>query len=133
MKRLTKSIILSVILGSFGSALGQEDPQHPDSLLRHVVLFKFKSEASEAQIREVTEAFLSLPAKIPEIHGMEWGLNNSPEGLNKELTHCFMLTFRTEKDRDAYLPHPQHLAFTDLAGPIIEDVLVVDYWGADQP
>ena len=96
--------------------------------LRHVVLFKFKETSSEEDIKQVEEAFSALPSKISEIKGYEWGTNNSPENLNKGLTHCFFLTFDSEADRDTYLTHPDHLAFGDIAGPHIADVTVVDYW-----
>ena len=96
--------------------------------LRHVVLFKFKDDADPATIMEVEEAFAALPAKIPEIKGFEWGLNNSPEGLNKGLTHCYLLTFDSEEGRATYLPHPDHKAFGVLLKDVLEDVTVVDYW-----
>ncbi|MDF0715718.1 Dabb family protein [Muricauda sp. 334s03] len=96
--------------------------------LRHVVLFKFKENSSEEDIQQVEEAFNALPSKISEIKGYEWGKNNSPENLNKGLTHCFFLTFNSEADRDTYLTHPDHVAFGDVAGPHIADVTVVDYW-----
>ena len=96
--------------------------------LRHVVLFKFKETSSEEEIHQVEEAFNALPSKISEIKGYEWGTNNSPENLNKGLTHCFLLTFDSEADRDTYLTHPDHVAFGDIAGPHIADVTVVDYW-----
>ncbi len=96
--------------------------------LRHVVLFKFKETSSAADIEQVQQAFNALPSKISEIKGYEWGLNNSPENLNKGLTHCYFLTFDSEADRDAYLIHPDHKAFGEVAGPHIADVLVVDYW-----
>ncbi|WP_421801173.1 Dabb family protein [Flagellimonas sp.] len=96
--------------------------------LRHVVLFKFKETSSAEDIKQVEEAFNALPSKISEIKGYEWGTNNSPENLNKGLTHCFFLTFSSEADRDTYLTHPDHLAFGDIAGPHIDDVTVVDYW-----
>lgn len=99
-----------------------------DSLLRHVVLFKFKDGTPAAAIAKVETAFAALPSKIPQIKGYEWGLNNSPEGLNKGLTHCFFLTFESEEDRAIYLPHPDHKAFGALLSPILDDVLVVDYW-----
>ncbi|GLU42615.1 Dabb family protein [Allomuricauda sp. NBRC 101325] len=98
------------------------------SKLRHVVLFKFKETSTEADIKQVEEAFNALPSKIDLIKGYEWGTNNSPEGLNKGLTHCYFLTFDSEEDRDAYLPHPAHQAFGAVAGPHIADVVVVDYW-----
>ncbi|MDO6519775.1 Stress responsive A/B Barrel Domain [Zobellia uliginosa] len=99
-----------------------------DSLLRHVVLFKFKPETTKEDIKKVEEAFTALPSKIPQIVGYEWGLNNSPEGLNQGFTHCFFLTFNSEEDRAIYLPHPDHKAFGDILGPHLDDVLVVDYW-----
>lgn len=99
-----------------------------DSVLRHVVLFKFKEATTPEKIAEIEAAFAALPNKIPEIYSYEWGLNNSPEGLNKGLTHCFFLTFKSEADRATYLPHPDHKAFGALLTPHLEDVTVVDYW-----
>lgn len=96
--------------------------------LRHVVLFKFKDSATPEDIAKAKDAFADLPNKIPEIRDFEWGINNSPEGLDKGFTHCFFLTFNSEEDRAVYLPHPDHKAFGGLLGPILEDVLVLDYW-----
>ncbi len=96
--------------------------------LRHVVLFKFKDGADPEAVEKAIAAFEALPGKIPQIRDFEWGTNNSPEGLNKGLTHCFLLTFHSEEDRDIYLPHPNHKAFGALLGDILEDVTVVDYW-----
>ena len=99
-----------------------------DSLLRHVVLFKFKEGTTKSQIKEVEDAFSALPSKIEQIKGYEWGLNNSPEGLEKGFTHAFFLTFESEEDRAIYLPHPDHKAFGALLTPHLDDVLVIDYW-----
>lgn len=99
-----------------------------DSLLRHVVIFKFKEGTSQKDIAKVESAFAALPSKISEIVGYEWGLNNSPEGLEKGFTHCFFLTFKSEEDRATYLPHPDHKAFGEVLGPHLDDVLVIDYW-----
>lgn len=100
----------------------------PKKQLRHVVMFKFKETATEADIKSVEDAFAALPGKIPQIKGYEWGINNSPEGINKGFTHCFFLTFDSEEDRAIYLPHPDHKAFGAVLGPHLDDVLVVDYW-----
>ena len=77
-------------------------------LLRHVVLFKFKDASSASDIKKVEDAFAGLARKIPQIKQFEWGTNNSPENLNQGLTHCFLVTFSSEKERDAYLVHPEH-------------------------
>ncbi|MEM7658755.1 MAG: Dabb family protein [Bacteroidota bacterium] len=100
----------------------------PTKLLRHVVLFKFKDESSEADINTAIAAFEALPEKIPQIYDFEWGTDNSPEGLQDGFTHCFFLSFLSEEDRDAYLPHPDHKAFGEVLGPHLDKVLVVDYW-----
>ncbi|WP_405381246.1 Dabb family protein [Maribacter sp. LLG6340-A2] len=99
-----------------------------DSLLRHAVFFKFKEGTTPEQIKKVEDAFSALPSKIEQIKGYEWGLNNSPEGLNKGFTHAFFLTFESEEDRAVYLPHPDHKAFGAVLTPYLEDVFVVDYW-----
>lgn len=102
--------------------------QTQDSVLRHVVLFKFKEGTAEEDIEKVEDAFSALPSKIPEIMAYEWGTNNSPEGLDKGFTHSFFLTFKSEDDRAVYLPHPDHRAFGEVLGPHLDDVLVIDYW-----
>ena len=99
-----------------------------DSLLRHTVFFKFKDGTTAEQMKKVEDAFSELPSKIEQIKGYEWGLNNSPEGLNKGFTHAFFLTFESEEDRAIYLPHPDHKAFGAVLTPFLEDVFVVDYW-----
>ena len=97
--------------------------------IRHVVCFKFKEDATKEQIAKVEKAFedLKKKKKIVEIENLEWGTNNSPEGLNKGFTHCFILTFADEKARDAYLPHPDHKAFGKVLKPILADVFVIDF------
>ena len=99
--------------------------------LRHIVLFKFKEGASADSINLAIEAFKALPAKIETIRQFEWGTNNSPENLNKGFTHCFQLTFNSDEDRSVYLPHPDHQAFGQVLGPVLDDVLVFDYWAEE--
>ncbi len=96
-------------------------------MLRHVVLFGFKSEATPEQVKQVEDAFRVLPSKISEIADFEWGTNVSPENLAQGFTHCFFITFNSAADRDAYLPHPAHKEFGTLLRPHLERVLVVDY------
>ena len=98
-------------------------------IVRHVVVFKYKPEATEAQIQQVTAAFRALQDKIPGILSFEQGVNNSPEGKNLSFTHVYLLTFADVQARNIYLPHPEHQLFGELLGQldILEDVFVVDY------
>lgn len=100
----------------------------PARLLRHVVLFSFKESAGPEQIRQIEEAFGALPAQIPEIHDFEWGTDVSVENLSRGYTHCFLVTFSSEEDRNKYLPHPAHQAFVSLLQPQLAQALVFDYW-----
>ena len=102
--------------------------QAAGKLLRHVVMFKFKDEATPKQIDAVVKGFSELPEKIDVIQDYEWGTNNSPEDHDHGYTHCFLVTFKSEADRDAYLPHPAHQAFVKVLLPILDQVQVVDYW-----
>ncbi|MGH9373025.1 MAG: Dabb family protein [Vicinamibacterales bacterium] len=102
---------------------GQKQP------VRHVVVFKYKPEASAEQIQQVTRAFRDLRKKISGITAFEDGVNNSPEGKNLGFTHVYMVTFEDAAARDAYLPHPEHKKFGELLGKlgILADAFVVDY------
>jgi hypothetical protein len=98
------------------------------AVLRHVVLFAFKDDASAEDVEAVVAGFAALPDAISEINGYEWGTNVSPEGLNDGFTHCFTLTFASAESRDAYLNHPAHVAFVKTLGTCLERSLVLDYW-----
>ena len=97
-------------------------------MLRHVVLFKFKEGTTPEKIKEVENAFASLPDKIDAIKCFEWGINVSVENLSDGFTHCFVVTFANEAGLDAYLNHPDLKEFRKTLGGPLEKALVVDYW-----
>ncbi len=130
---ITRVAITSTCLVLLGVAFmqAQAEPVKTDTapkLLRHVVMFKFKTDATPAQIDEVVKAFGELPQQIDTIHSYEWGTNNSPEMLDKGFTHLFFVTFQDEAGRATYLPHPAHKAFVEKLKPILEEPMVIDYW-----
>jgi hypothetical protein len=98
-------------------------------MTRHIVIFKFKPEASQNSIQQVISAFKHLPNTIEEIIDFEYGVNNSPENLHMGFSHVFILTFRDSRARDTYLPHPEHQKFTALLKEldVLDNVFVVDY------
>ena len=128
MKKTISILIILFAMTNF--AIAQDQKSNTGKMLRHVVLFKFKEGSKAEDVKKVEDAFRALPSKIKEIKSLEWGLNNSPENLNSGFTHCFFLTFASEEDRAAYLPHPAHKAFGSLLGPFLDKVLVIDYWAA---
>ena len=118
-------MIVSLLLAF--SLLGLTTAAQGADKIHHVVCFKFKSSATPQDIKQTEEAFRALKQKIPEVASLKWGTNISKEQRDKGFTHCFVLTFKTTKDRDTYLEHPEHKAFGKLAGPFLDDVLVIDF------
>ena len=100
-------------------------------MLRHIVMFKFKDASSKEDVRKVVDAFRSLKVSIPQVAAFEYGTNNSPEGLENGFTHCFLVSFKTEADREIYLPHPKHKEFVEVLKPHLDKVQVFDYWSAE--
>jgi hypothetical protein len=100
-----------------------------EKLLRHVVIFKFNDDAPKEEVEKINKHFGELKQHIPVIQDFEWGLNDSPEDFHQDFTHCYLITFKSEEDRDSiYTPHPKHQEFVASLQPHLEKVFVVDYW-----
>ena len=120
------TIVLSGCISVHTTEYVSESKEH--QVLRHVVMFKFKDGTSSQQIKEIEDAFRALPGKIDAICEFEWGTDVSVENHQQGLTHCFLVTFRSEADRAEYIPHPDHKEFGKILGPHLDKVLVLDYW-----
>ena len=120
------SLLLTGLLSTAALSAFNTSPKVP---VKHIVVFKYKSTATAAQIGEVTEAFKALKNKIPGIQSFEYGVNNSPEKLNKGFTHVYLLTFEDAAARDTYLPHAEHKKFGELLERlgVLEEPFVVDF------
>jgi hypothetical protein len=118
---MAASLLVIIIVSSFVNVTGKQ--------VKHIVVFKYKSTATPAQIDEVTSAFKALKNKIPGITSFEYGTNNSPENLNKGFTHVYLLTFKDAQARDNYLPHAEHKKFGELLGRlgVLAEPFVVDF------
>ncbi|MCD8535037.1 MAG: Dabb family protein [Verrucomicrobia bacterium] len=93
----------------------------------HIVCFQFCESTTPESTARIIERFRQLEQSIPVVRSLKYGLNHSPEGLNKNCTHGFILTFGNESDRDQYLAHPDHEAFVQFVKPHIQDVFVFDF------
>jgi len=102
--------------------------QKPARVLRHIVMYKFKDEIKEPEIKEVINTFADLPKKIDGIVAFEHGPNVSPEGKSDGLTYCFVVSFENEEARDKYLKHPAHDEYVKVVKDRREKVVVFDYW-----
>ena len=125
---MKKIMIALMLLSGISTLHAQDSKAGQGKLLRHVVLFKFKDASTAADVKKVEDAFRELPSKIKVVKDFEWGTNNSPENINQGFTHCFFVSFESEKAREEYLPHPAHKAFVEVLKPHLDKVLVIDYW-----
>ncbi|GGF80407.1 Dabb family protein [Alteromonas lipolytica] len=126
MKNWRVTALLGLLFWASLSLAGEPTANEP---VRHIVVFKYKTGSTEQQIQQVTNAFRALKDKIPGILSFEYGVNNSPEGLDQGFSHIYQLTFVDAAARDSYLPHPKHTEFGELLAElgILESVFVVDY------
>lgn len=99
-----------------------------EQVLRHVVLLQFKDEVDEERRKQAVQDFLDIKAEIPEIKKIEGGDDVSAGTLNKGFTHSFVLTFESVADREVYLPHPAHVALVNKNKPLLQDLMVMEFW-----
>ncbi len=95
-------------------------------MILHVVLLRPRPGIASAAIDDLNAAVAGLRDKIAGIRSVSWGDNVSPEGLGRGYRHGFVVTFEDAAARDAYLPHPDHLAVVPLVRAVAADVLVYD-------
>jgi hypothetical protein len=124
---MKKLLLLTLLLITSFAVFAQKEKKDKTQL-RHVVLFTFKATSTKEEVANVTRTFNDLYGKVPEVKKMEWGLNMSPEHLDQGFTHCFVLTFSSEKDLASYQLHPAHKAFQEVLKPHMDRVFVVDYF-----
>lgn len=121
---------------------------HPGDY-RHIVLFKYKESVSKAERQDVIRRFLALKQDgtrngKPYIVDIVTGEQASGEGAQRGMEQAFIVTFRSEGDRNYYVGTPlvrdsryydrSHAAFKDFVGPLLasdQGVLVFDFRSGD--
>lgn len=122
------SRLIFVLIFSFAFTQIYAQGKSSKKLLRHVVIFKFNDSSTAQEVQNVADTFYALKQSVPQIKAMEWGINNSPENFNQGFTHCFIISFKSEKDLADYQNNASHKAFQEVLKPHMEKVFVVDYW-----
>lgn len=98
----------------------------------HIVLFRYRSDISWTTLESHFRDFSALKDTClkdgkPYMLSMRMGKNTSWENFGRGMTHAFVLEFKDEADRDYYLLKDSvHHRFSEKAGPLIEDSVVVD-------
>jgi Stress responsive A/B Barrel Domain len=95
-------------------------------MVEHVVLFKLKPEATEAQKNAMIEALRGLKGQIEGIVDLSCGRNFSQRSQGFEIG--LVVRFRDRAALEAYLPHPAHRGVVERSiNPIRQEVIVADY------
>jgi Stress responsive A/B Barrel Domain len=79
-------------------------------MILHCVFIRFKDSVKGDARQALYDDIAALKGVIPGILDIKSGKNNSPEGLHGGFENGFIVTFESEEARDAYLPHPAHMA-----------------------
>ena len=130
------------VVGSRAFTAGNYKP----GLLKHIVLFKYKKSVTQAQREAVASRFLSLKRSLrpgadsPYILSIVEGKQNSGEGADGGFEQGFIVTFKSEGDRNYYVGKPlvdtqgdydeAHDAFKQFVAPLLSGdngVLVFDF------
>ncbi len=91
-------------------------------MIEHVVLFRWKPEATGEQVAEVMEGLRGLKDRIPGIVTLACGADFS--GRAQGYTHGLVVRFSDRAALDAYGPHPDHQAVIETRiKPILEGIL----------
>jgi len=119
--------------------------KYKPGIVQHIVLFKYKNSVTPSQIKEVRRRFLALKHEAkrggkPYIASLEAGSQNSGEGADRGFQEGFIVTFRSEGDRNYYVGTPviadpklfdlAHQKFKDFVGPLLAEkdgALVFDF------
>ena len=148
---LIGSLLVAPSAQSQNALMGEEAKAFTASSYRpgrteHIVLFKYKEDISDEQKQLIKKKFMALKGAskrngIPYIASIITGNQNSLEGLSKGYEQGFIVTFRSEGDRNYYVGtpvvadpqyyDPLHHEFKSFVEPFLNDgsngVLVFDF------
>jgi hypothetical protein len=119
-----KNLIISTFLVSILSF-------NANAVVKHFVAFKYKPTVTSSEKVNVINRFLSLKKLAirngqPYIISIETGKANSKEGADQGMEQGFIVTFKSESDRDYYVGKPftsdfdpAHEDFKQFVGPLL--------------
>jgi hypothetical protein len=110
-------------------------PDYKPGTIRHIVLFRYSRSVSAAEKTTVERRFLALKtlaqrAGKPYVLSIEAGVEISGERADQGLEQGFIVTFRSQGDRNYYVGQPvvddpahydpAHQAFKDFVAPLLD-------------
>jgi len=95
-------------------------------MIEHILLLRWKEEASQEVIDKAMAELRALKDKTPGIVDVSCGVNFSDRA--KGYRHGMVMRFTDRPALEAYYPHPEHQRVVQkFIGPIRADTLILDY------
>jgi len=95
-------------------------------MVEHLVILKFKTDATEEQVNAFMENARGLKDKIEGVVNFSVGENFTDR--SQGYTHGVCVRFKDRAALEHYLPHPDHQEVVqNYIKPIVDDIIVLDY------
>ena len=94
-------------------------------MIKHIVLFDFKEENREENIKRAKEMLLALMGSVPSLRKMEVGINFSKEERAMDLS--IYTEFDDVAGLEEYAVHPEHLKVVEFIKTVVAGSKVSDY------
>lgn len=117
--------MMSLLLLTIGYA-NNINAQNGNSVLRHIVIITFKSDAPADSVRALDDLYRSL-AKGGMVKDFETGVNISTRDTGV-VKHVYVTSFASKEDMDSYRKMPDYSKLFKLSLPVASEVSVADYW-----
>ena len=91
----------------------------------HIVMFKFKEENKEANLKLVKERLENLINEIEPLKSMEVGIDFNKSERAMDL--CLYSKFEDKEGLKTYATHPAHLKVVEIIKELTIESKVVDY------
>ena len=93
--------------------------------MKHIVMFDFKDENKNENIKKVKEMLDALVGSVPTLKSMEVGINFSEEERAMDLS--IITEFDNKEALELYSNHPEHLNVLAFIKTVVNASKVVDY------
>lgn len=94
-------------------------------MIKHIVLFKFKEENKEDNIKKAKKMLEELIDLVPTLKSMEVGVNFSTEERAMDLS--IITSFDDISGLKEYATHPEHLKVVEFIKKVVIESKVSDY------
>ncbi|MBN2686204.1 MAG: Dabb family protein [Pontiellaceae bacterium] len=94
-------------------------------MIKHIVMWKFKEETTEADKLEMKRKLESLKGVVPTLIDIEIGLDVLGSAASMDMV--LYSKFDSMEALQAYATHPEHLKVVEFVKPLVSERAVVDY------